>query len=66
MKKYCLTMERTQRFCIEFESMDDVSAEEIAKEKFAATQPEDFDVGDDERDWALADEDGRVIIDWGL
>lgn len=65
MKKYCITMERTQRVAVWFKAKNDEAAEKEAERINDAAKPEDFESGDEERNYALDDvSDGRTIIDW--
>lgn len=64
--KYEITAERVLRVAIEFESRDEANARVKAEEMFEnmILNPSEFDDGDIEHDYALADEHGKTIIDW--
>lgn len=65
MKRYCITMERTQRVAVWFKAPNDEKAEEEADRIFDSTTAADFEDGDEERDFALDDvSNGRTIISW--
>lgn len=63
MKKYMLTVERTYRIGMEFEAATDEEAEAKAAELAEDIGDEIF-LGSCESDYALCDENGRMIIDW--
>ena len=64
--KYQVTIERTQRICVEIEADNDSKAEEIAGEihEDYVINPENFDGGDESYDYTLVDENDRTVIDW--
>ena len=65
MKRYCITMERTQRVAVWFDAPNDEAAERKAERINDLAKPSDFETGDEERDFALEDvSEGRTIIDW--
>ena len=63
---YKLTMERTLRIGVEFESDNEAQARAHALILFdrAMEHPTDFDGGDVEGDFTLCDESGQDIIPW--
>ena len=61
--KYHLTVERTYRIGIEFESSDEKSAKAKAV-ALACNIGDEIFSGDIETDYALCDDEGKTIIDW--
>ena len=62
-KKYLLTVERSYRMGLEFEASSNEEAEAKAAELAEDIGDEIF-AGSCESDYALCDENGRMIIDW--
>lgn len=62
--EYDITMERTQRFAVQFTAENDEEARHIAEEIFKSKNPDDFDGGDVEYDYAVSALDGREIEPW--
>lgn len=62
--EYCITMERTLRTAISFEADNDDQACKKAEEISAQASSSDYEPGEEERDYALCDEAGRLIVDW--
>ena len=59
--KYCITMEQTRRIAVYFEADAEVKAIQINR----STSSEDFESGDEERDYALYNQDtGQTIVEW--
>lgn len=62
---YCVTMEQTRRIAVFFEAENDDLAGEAAARISLNASPEDFLSGDEERDYALCNQDtGRTVLDW--
>ena len=63
--KYFITMEQTRRIAAYFEADCNEDAEVKAIQINRSTSSEDFESGDEERDYALYNQDtGQTIVEW--
>ena len=63
--QYCVTMEQTRRIAVFFDAENDDLAGVKAAQISCNAVPEDFLSGDEERDYALYNQDtGRTVLDW--
>lgn len=63
--RFCITMEQTRRIAVYFDADCNERAEEKAIQINRTTLSEDFESGDNERDYALYNQDtGQTIVDW--
>lgn len=63
--RYCITMERTARIAKWFDADDHIAACEAGAKIFSETTDEEFEIGDVERDYAIACDNGCDVVTWG-
>lgn len=65
-KKYCVTMELTQRVGFDIRAKDDTDAMAVADHSYEELiqRPRNFNDGDMESTYELAEADGRPVIPW--
>lgn len=65
MKRYCATLERTQRIAIWFDAENDKEADREASRLCDNAKPADFESGTEEYDYALDNvSEGRTVAYW--
>ena len=62
--KYCIIIEHTRRTKIWFEAENDRDAKARGTFLYADLEPDQDDVSEDNWDFAIHSDDGRVIEDW--
>lgn len=63
--RYCVTIEKTKRIAIWFDSENDSEAEKKAITIASNITDDDLDLGDSDQDYSLVNEEnGKTLIDW--